>query len=395
MELKLPHGFKIAGVHAGVKQASKQEDVSLFVALQPCVAAGTYTTNLVHAYSVDWNRAITPTGNCRAIVANSGNANACTGKRGEADTREMAQLAASQIGASADQVLVLSTGIIGHFLPMEKIIAGIADAAQRAANNTDAIHAVSRAMMTTDTKPKIVAREISLDTKPVRILGFAKGAGMIGPNMATMHCVILTDASLTAEQAATSLKRAVDLSFNCVSVDGHMSTSDSCLMLASGDQQGIDDRGLQLFEKSLTDVCIELAQKIASDGEGATHMITIEVAGCQQTSDAQKIAKNIANSALVKTALAGNDPNWGRIVSAAGYAGVTFDPDACELSINRTQVFSQGMPTDFDAAALSESMKSNWETLLQIRVGSGASSCRFWTCDLTAEYIRINADYHT
>jgi len=395
-EHELPTGFKLAGVSAGIKQASNCEDVSLFVSERAAVAAGMYTTNLVHASSIDWNRAITPTANCRGVVVNSGNSNACTGPRGERDTREMARLAADELATEPEQMLVLSTGIIGHFLPMDKIGFGIKAAAGQLNDDAASIRSAARGIMTTDTKQKIASRKIRLGDREVRVIGFAKGAGMIGPNMATMLCVLLTDAPLSPEQAAAVLKDAVELSFNSVSVDGHMSTSDAAILLASGDQRDpLGTENVEFFARGLSGVCTDLARLIAEDGEGASHLITIEVAGCQTAANARKIAKTIANSALVKTAIAGNDPNWGRIVSAAGYSGVIFDVAQCKLSVNGTAVFANAMPTDFDAAQLSQNMRENWETMIRIEFGEGDAGCRFWTSDLTAEYIRINADYHT
>lgn len=394
-EFILPRGFKLSGIHAGIKQASTQNDLALFVADTDSVASGTYTTNFVRSSAVLWNESRTPMTNCRAIIVNSGNANACTGKRGEDDTREMARLAAEAVGASPDQILVMSTGIIGHFLEMEKVTAGVKSAASSLTDDNQAIHHAAQAIMTTDLREKIAARTFQQNGNDFQLIGFAKGAGMIGPNMATMLSVILTDAPLTAGQSAASLSAAVNASFNCVSVDGHMSTSDTCLMISSGNPQGESSLDTDGFTNTLTELCVSLAKQIADDGEGATHLITIDVSGCNSANDAQLIAKTIANSALVKTAIAGNDPNWGRIVSAAGYAGVPFQPAGCSLSINGTQVFSAGMPTNFDAARLSAEIKANRETLIEISFSEGDQRCQFWTCDLTAEYVHINADYHT
>ncbi len=397
MSIRVPQGFQLAGVHCGIKQASETEDLTLLVAEKPAVAAGVYTKNLVHAAPVAIDRQRTPSARIRAVVVNSGNANACTGNRGLRDAREMTRQAAAACGAEEDQALVLSTGIIGEFLPMKKISAGIEAAKSRLGSDETALVSAARGLMTTDTTHKLAGRTLSLGGREVLITGLAKGAAMIGPNMATMLGVILTDAVLEPQAAQLALGSAVDVSFNCISVDGHTSTNDSVLLLASGatGDEPLAGNDLAAFNEALEEVCVELAQLIPADGEGATHLITIEVAGCRHPVDAHTIAKTVANSPLVKTAVAGADPNWGRIVSAAGYSGVPFDPAGVSLRVNGFLLYEAGAPVAFDEAVVSESIRDNRDTLLRLDLSDGDAAGRFWTSDLTAEYVRLNADYHT
>ncbi|MGI9428970.1 MAG: bifunctional ornithine acetyltransferase/N-acetylglutamate synthase, partial [Bythopirellula sp.] len=248
-----------------------------------------------------------------------------------------------------------------------------------------------------DTVHKLRSRQIELDCGPVQITGIAKGAAMIGPNMATMLALIMSDAPLSVEAAQAGLKDAIDESFNCISVDGHTSTSDTVVLLANGaaGDQPLKNGDLAKFQATLVEVCEDLAQSIPADGEGASHLITVEVHGCQSREDAITIAKTIADSPLVKTAITGADPNWGRIVSAAGYAGIGFDPTKVSLLINGMLLYEHGAPVKFDAAAVSESIKADRDTGIVLLLDEGGASARFWTTDLTAEYVRLNAEYHT
>jgi len=330
-------------------------------------------------------------------VINSGNANACTGERGMEDARRMARLAADACGAGEEQALVLSTGVIGEYLPMDRVASGIEAAAARLAADEAALHAAAVGMMTTDRTEKLAGRTLSLSGSEIRITGIAKGAGMIGPNMATMLAVVMTDAALSPPQAQDALKAAADDSFNCISVEGHTSTNDTLLLLASGAAASmpLDGPRLDAFCEALGDVCRELALKIPADGEGATHLIAIEVRGCASRGHAVRIARTVAQSALVKTAVAGADPNWGRIVSAAGYAGVPFDPSRLSLRLNGFLLYCDGAPARFNAAAVSDSIRENPQTHILLELAEGNAAGRHWTSDLTAEYVRINADYHT
>ena len=436
MTIPVPKGYRLAGVHCRIKRDPQKNDLVLVVSGVPAVAAGVYTQNVVHSATVALDRSRTPSDRIRAVVINSGVANACTGRRGMEDARKMAALAAAACGAEEDQALVMSTGVIGEFLPMKKIEQGIASAAGLLGSDEESLLAAARGMMTTDTVPKLAGRTVepvlhrssnnelgatavsavplrkhgqdargtrqikcdgSPDRHSVQITGMAKGAAMIGPNMATMLTVILTDATLDPTAAQDTLAAAVDESFNCISVEGHTSTSDTALLLANGasDAGPLTGEELAAFRLALGEVCVELARAIIADGEGATHLITVEVAGCADAQSARRIAKTISNSALVKTAVAGADPNWGRIVSAAGYAGVPFNPEEVGLRVNGMLLYQGGAPVDFDAEAVSDSIRTGRDVLIQLRLSEGDLAARFWTTDLTAEYIRLNANYHT
>ncbi len=396
--MHLAKGYRFAGRHCGIKAKSKKLDLSLIVSDRPAGAAGVYTRNLVRGAPVVWNEALTPGSEFRAVVVNSGIANACTGQRGLADAREMARVTGQVCRSAAEQVLVMSTGVIGTFLPMEKIAAGVEQAAAELGTSPEHFSAAARGMMTTDTVEKTASRSLSLpDGRTITISGMAKGAAMIGPNMATMLAVILTDASLPPEVLQEVLREVNEKTFNCISVEGHTSTSDMVLLLANGAAGESEWAGEKLdrFSDSLKEVCLELARSIPADGEGADHLITIDVLGAVNAASARRIAKTVAESALVKTAVAGGDPNWGRIVSAAGYAGVPFDPMQVQLMLNDHLLYREGTPVDFDEAAVSRSMKENREVHIELRFAEGESNVRFWTTDLTQEYVHLNADYRT
>ncbi len=397
MSIHIPHGFRFAGVHCGIKRNRDKPDLTLVVADRPVTAAGVYTQNRICAAPVQWDRQQTPNGHTRAVVINSGNANACTGPQGLEDAKSMCALVADACQLDPAAVLVMSTGIIGQPLPMEKIAAGITAAAGQLAADQPAVQDAARGIMTTDTVPKWASRALELPGKTVRLLGLAKGAGMIGPQMATMLGLIVTDAALAPDAAQEMLADVCDQTFNCISVEGHTSTNDTVILLASGAAaaEPLSGPDRQAFHTVLLDLCAQLARSIPADGEGATHLITIDVRGCQQPADARRIARSVANSPLVKTAIAGGDPNWGRIVSAAGYAGVEFDADQVDLEINGYAVYRQGAPLAFDAAEVSDSIRAQRETSIELSVGRGPAAARFWTTDLTAEYVQINADYHT
>lgn len=395
----LPEGFKFAGVVAGIKTRKDAKDITLIVSDTECVAAGTYTTNQVVAAPVLLCRERTPGNHLRGLVVNSGNANACTGTRGLEDARRMGQLAAQAVGATRDDsMLVMSTGVIGRFLPMEKIEAGIQLAATKLEHSVDAYHNAADGICTTDAFRKITSRSVQVDGKTYTISGMAKGAGMIGPKMATMLGCVITDAPLTPEQAKRLLQVAVDRSFNCISVEGHMSTNDSVVLLSNGIGRGLlafDSKAEAAFGEQLTSMCIELAKQIPDDGEGATHLIEIHVAGAASDADANAIARNVAMSNLVKTAITGGDPNWGRIVSAAGYAGVPIEPSLLALKLNGFPLFDKGEPIAFVAKEVSESIKSKKLTTIELLVGSGAGHASHWTSDLNCEYVRFNSEYTT
>lgn len=397
MSIRVPQGYRMSGAYCGIKRDATRYDMSLVISDHPATAAGVYTQNLVCAAPVQWDRSHTPSDRIRAVAINSGNANACTAERGLRDARQMASLAAQCCGAEGDQALVLSTGVIGEFLPFEKITRGIERLAGQLGRDEDSLVAAARGMMTTDTVHKLAGRTLQLAGRTIQITGMAKGAAMIGPNMATMLGLILSDARLEPSAAQSMLKQAAEVSFNCISVEGHTSTNDTVLLLANGAAGGevLTGADLEAFGQALTEVCTELARAIPNDGEGATHLITIEIVGCRTRADALKIAKEVANSALVKTAIHGADPNWGRIVSAAGYAGVSFDPGGVSLHLNGFHLYQGGTPVPFDAQAVSTSIGAQREVLVQLGFREGDVGLRFWTSDLTADYIHLNADYHT
>jgi glutamate N-acetyltransferase/amino-acid N-acetyltransferase len=397
--MHLPLGFRFAGLHAGIKKNPAKEDFTLVHCPTGAVAAGVYTTNLVYAAPVAFDRPRTPSADIRVVAVNSGNANACTGERGLQGAQEMARLAAAAVGADEKQALVMSTGVIGVFLPMDKIAAGATAAAKKLGEDEAAFLAAARGILTTDKGMKIASRSLEIGGQTVRLAGMCKGAGMIGPNMATMLAILTTDAALTPVMAQEVLKTAVDGSFNCISVEGHMSTNDTVLLLASGrattHHSPLTGSDLATFQSALSALCTELAVQIPDDGEGASHLIVLDVAGARTRDDARRIAQTMANSALVKTAVSGGDPNWGRIVSAAGYAGVPFDPAGVDLAVNGFPLYQRGAPVPFDAKTVSNSIKSNRQTSIVLTLREGTAAIRFWTSDLNADYVRFNADYTT
>ncbi|MDO4586889.1 MAG: bifunctional glutamate N-acetyltransferase/amino-acid acetyltransferase ArgJ [Planctomycetia bacterium] len=398
MAFLLPKGYRFAGVHCDVKPNTTKLDLSLIVSDRPATAAGVYTQNLVCGAPVQLDRLRTPGAGFRAIVVNSGVANACTGEQGFQNAETMAALTAEAIGAAQDQTLVMSTGVIGIQLPMNKIEAGIKEAASKLSSSYEHFNLAASGMMTTDTVRKTASRSLTLSNgKTIVLCGMGKGAAMIGPNMATMLVVLITDAALDPGDAQTMLKRVADETFNCISVEGHTSTSDTVLFLANGaaESSPLKDQDQELLAAALKDLCAELAQMIPNDGEGVSHLITIDVYGCKDRESAKTIAKTVANDALVKTAICGADPNWGRIVSAAGRTGVSFDPMKVSLKINGFDLYQNGTPLPFDKQTVSQSIRDNRKTHFELFFQEGEASIRFWTSDLTAEYVHLNADYTT
>jgi glutamate N-acetyltransferase/amino-acid N-acetyltransferase len=389
-----PEGFRAAGVAAGIKSAGP--DVALIVSDFPAHAAAVFTTNRVQAAPILVTREhLRAThGRARAIVVNSGNANACTGAQGLEDARRMATLAGQALDVPAEQVLVASTGIIGHALPMDRLNEGIQAAA--AALATDAAPAAA-AIMTTDLVPKAAAVEYEFGGQVVRVGGICKGSGMIGPHLATMLAFLTTDADVWPEVLQPALAATAARTFNCTTVDGDTSTNDTLAILANG-RSGAAVRpnspALHAFEAALEQVCTELSRALARDGEGATKLIEIQVRGARNAADARRIAMTMANSPLVKTAFFGNDPNWGRLMMAAGRAGVRFDADRAALWIGDVQLVRQGEALPFDHAAAVTAMKQP-EVSVTFELAEGASSARVWTCDFSYDYVRINAEYHT
>jgi glutamate N-acetyltransferase/amino-acid N-acetyltransferase len=398
----LPIGFRFAGVSSSIKSRPGAKDVTLIVSDGPCVAAGVYTTNQIVAAPVVVSRSRTPSSSIRGIVVNSGNANACTGTKGHQDAIEMTRLAAAAVvpkgNLTAEQFLVMSTGVIGRFLPMEKVKTGIQAAASELAATEQGFLNACDGILTTDIARKTAERRFVLGGWETNIVGMCKGAGMIGPRMATMLAIIITDAPLEPAQAQRLLQAAANKSFNCISVEGHMSTNDSLVMLAArttSDRPALSTADEAAFVEQLTALAIELAKKIPDDGEGATHLIEIRIRGANTDSDADLVARSVALSNLVKTAITGGDPNWGRIVSAAGYAGVPIRPEFTALQINDIPLFDKGEPLPFDATKVSQSIKTSKLTQIDLQVGMGPGTATHWTTDLNTEYVRFNSEYTT
>jgi glutamate N-acetyltransferase / amino-acid N-acetyltransferase len=307
----------------------------------------------------------------------------------------MTAIAAASVGCDPRQMLVCSTGVIGRLLPMQVMEAGIPPAAKELASGSDALDRAARAILTTDTRTKVRTRALNVNGIDINITGFAKGAAMIGPNMATLLAFVLTDAPIAVDDLAALAPIAADQSFNCISVEGHTSTNDSLIFLANGDGPKLKGDALAHFRQAAIGVCADLARDMAADAEGASHLVTIHVEGTRTDAEARKIAKTIAESALVKTAIFGADPNWGRIVSAAGYAGVVFEEPQLSLTLGDFLLYDAGTPMPFDAAAVSAYMKANRELTMRLTFTLGNCRCTFYTCDLTHDYVRLNADYTT
>ena len=395
-----PVGFSAGAVRAGIKPSGKL-DLAAILSDRPAVATAVTTQNRFPGAPVVVVRERVAAGRpMRGGVVNAGISNVCTGKKGLADAREMARLAAVAAGAGEEDFFVASTGVIGVPLPMDRIAAAMPELARSL--SPEGWRDFSHAIMTTDTVPKVSHRTLRLANAPAgtpapTILGICKGVGMIEPNMATMLAFLVTDYPVPADAAGAMLRRVVDRTFNRVTVDGDTSTSDMAILLANGaacSRDVVDEADDAHFEAALGEVCEELTRMIARDGEGATHLIVIEVEGAPGDGEAHRIAKTIANSPLVKTAIFGRDPNWGRICAAAGRAGVDFDPRHVSLHLQGTEIFAAGGPVAFDRAALSEALRAD-EVLIQLRVGSGPGHARVWTCDLTYDYVKINAEYTT
>ena len=416
-------GFRFAGVACDLKPQTaayggRALDLALIVSDAPCAAAGVFTQNRFPAAPVLYDRAALQANPAamRAVVINAGNANACTGQQGLADAARMAALAEAELGLPAGSALVMSTGVIGVPLPMDKVEAGIREAGTPArsvppggsaqtgqSRNThtavaglrpshDGVQLAAQAIMTTDTKPKLAARWVG----GASLMGIAKGAAMIHPNMATMLAVVVTDAVVEPAELHATLRCAVDRSFNAISVDGDTSTNDTVLVLANGLAGPVDPA---TFETALTEVCIDLAQQIVRDAEGATKFVTVRVSGAASEADARQVAQTIAASLLVKTAVYGGDPNWGRVLAAAGRSGVALDPARAALWFSgdgggEYQVVAAGAPLPYDEAEAARIFACH-ELLIHLDLGAGAAGATVWTSDLTHDYVSLNAHYRT
>jgi glutamate N-acetyltransferase/amino-acid N-acetyltransferase len=391
----LARGYRYAGVHCGIRPDPERRDLALVVSDRPAAAAGVFTQNRVVAAPVRVCRERLPAEDVRGVVVCSGNANACTGEQGLADARRMTAVAAEAVGCRPEQVVVGSTGVIGRPLPMGEVEAGVWAAAGRLADGAPALGQAADAIRTTDTRIKVSTRSFTGGGAEVRVTGFAKGAAMIGPNMATMLAFVLTDAPVAAGHLAGLARRAAEQTFNCVSVEGHTSTNDSLLFFANGAGARLEGAARDAFDRAATAVCADLARAIAADAEGATHLVTVEVSGLPTDADARRVARAVADSALVKTAIFGADPNWGRVVSAAGYAGVPFEEKNLSFRLGDRLLYRAGTPQPFDAAAASAYLRENREVWLRLEFDLGSGRCTFWTCDLGYEYVRLNAEYTT
>jgi glutamate N-acetyltransferase/amino-acid N-acetyltransferase len=387
-------GFQASGVAAGLKKNGRN-DLGLMVSRVPAIAAGVFTQNRVQAAPVVLDRERIKTGVCQAVLVNSGNANCCTGEQGLRDAREMARLAASALDIPEESVLVASTGVIGQPLPVDKIQKALPALVQSL--SPDGFILLAEAIMTTDTVPKVVSRKGMLDGKGFTVTGTAKGAGMIAPNMATMLCFVCTDVGATADQLHRCLYASVQQSFNRITIDGDTSTNDTALILANGLSGAIiqSPANLAVFQDILDDVLVTLAKMLVKDGEGATKLVEIRVRGAATDKDARKIADTVAGSNLVKTAIFGEDANWGRILAAAGRAGVAFDPERMDILFNDVLMFSQGSGLGATVEDEVTKVLKLPEFAITLDLHSGNCQTSVWTCDFSVEYVRINADYRS
>ncbi len=396
-------GFLAGAIHCGIKQSGKP-DLAMLVSRVPATGAAVFTTNKVVGAPVIVGRKHIRRGVAGACIINSGCANVCTGRRGMDDALEMCDrtavaLAHYGIAVQSCDVLPFSTGVIGHYLPMDRVRAGIAALTPLIGDSAEHGEAFANGILTTDLKTKTAFTQLTIGRRKVTIAGCCKGSGMIAPNMATMLAFVATDAAISAAALRRALRQVTDESFNCVTVDQHTSTSDTFAVLANGmaenprlESASVGWRG---FTKALGVVCDSLARQIAADGEGATKLVIVRVTGAANNTDAKKAAMAVANSPLVKTAIHGEDPNWGRFVSAAGYSGARMNPDQSRCAVGSITVFRNGRPTAAPLAELRKTMQLS-EVHITLDIGTGGKgTCRVYTCDLSREYITINADYHT
>lgn len=398
-------GFRAVGVSCGLKQ-SGQPDLALVLAERPCAAAAVFTRNVFKAAPVLYDMALLERtgGRCQAVVINAGNANAATGRQGQRDAEQMARWVEAACGLPADSAFVMSTGVIGRRLPLDKIEQGIQAAGrlirqEAGRRGQDA----ARAIMTTDLAPKEAYVETHIDGRAVHLAGMAKGSGMIHPDMATMLAVVVTDAAIEPAVLQAALRQAVNRSFNRITVDGDTSTNDTVLALACpvgpwADQPPLNERspaGWNAFTQALTELCTSLARAIARDGEGATKLLEIVVRGAATEAEAEAAAKTMATSPLLKTAMFGNDPNWGRALAAIGRSGARVDPERVSLWLGEYHLVRDGEPLPFDAAAVSNWLKGSQEVKIEADLAAGQAGATVWSCDLSYKYVEINAEYHT
>ncbi len=395
-------GFRAAGVHAGVKtHAAWKKDVALILSDVDCAAAAVFTKNVVKAAPVRVDIAHLFDGKARAIIANSGNANACA-PDGEANAERMCAAAAKAVGCQPEDVLVSSTGVIGQRINVEAIEACVPELYAALERSSDASDAAAHAIMTTDTVKKEAAVEAAVGGKTVRLGGIAKGSGMIHPNMGTMLCFLTTDCAISSEMIKTALLETARVSFNRISVDGDTSTNDTCCVLANGlaGNAVIAEKGpdYDAFLDALKTLCTQLAREMAADGEGARHLITCTVQGAKNEESAETISKSVISSTLTKAAIFGSDANWGRVLCAMGYSGEAFDPDKVDVHFaskaGDIQVCAQGRGLAFDED-LARKILMEPEIEINISMQEGTGLCTCWGCDITYDYIKINGDYRT
>ncbi len=387
-------GFKAAGIFCGIKR--KKKDLALIYSELPCTTAGTFTLNKVKAAPLLISQeVIKKSEHTKAVLINSGNANACTGDEGFNDALDMQKWCAEKLNIFTNEVLISSTGVIGQKMPMEKIKSGIDEIVNQLSEQGG--FSAAEAIMTTDTKIKSFAYEVKLKKSNVIIGGICKGSGMIMPNMATMLGFISTDAAVEKSLLSELLVNSVQKSFNKISVDGETSTNDMVVLLANG-ASGVaiekDTEDMKIFQEALTSLCILMAKSIVSDGEGATKLVTVNVKNVKSQVDADLIGKSIANSSLVKTAIYGADANWGRILSAAGQSGADFEPSKVSILFNDLPVLLPNYSLVLDEEQASKILSQS-EFSINIDINNGIENSTWWTCDLTEEYVRINADYRT
>ena len=396
-------GFSAAGLRAGIKPSSPADknDLGLLVSEVPCAAAGVFTTNLVKAAPVTLDAEQLKDGTARVVIANSSIANACAPDGEETCRREM-ELVSSALGCPASEVLVSSTGVIGVRLNVEAIEAALPDLVSGLAHGPEASDAFARAIMTTDTVKKEISYEFEAGGKTAHIGGVSKGSGMIHPQMGTMLCYLTTDAAVSTDMLDRALRDVVGKTFNRISVDGDMSTNDTCIVLSNGlagnpviDAPGAD---YDAFRAALYEVCLYLCRLMAKDGEGATHLMTCRVAGAADESSAERIAKSVINSSLTKAAVFGADANWGRVLCAMGYSGAAFDPEAVTIAFASDKgsvlVCENGRGVDFSEEKAKEVLREE-EVIIDIALSEGDAEATCWGCDLTYDYVKINGDYRT
>jgi glutamate N-acetyltransferase/amino-acid N-acetyltransferase len=391
----IPEGFLFSAGEAAIKKPGRK-DVALIYSKTEANVAGAFTTNRVKAAPVRLDMEKIKSGRGQAIIVNSGNANVCTGRKGMQDAAETASLTAKNLKIKPSLVYVCSTGVIGTPMPMEKI-RGIIPTLTANLGRASLRH-IASAIMTTDTFPKVIAKKIKIKNRTGTMTGICKGAGMIAPNMATMLCFIMTDIAIEKRALGKALKDAVRKSFNRITIDGDRSTNDTALIMANGmlgnSEIKENSASFKIFKKSLDDITYELSRLIVKDGEGATKLITIAVEGAADWKEAEKAAFSVANSNLVKTAVYGNDANWGRIMAALGYSGIKFNEEKVSIHLGNIKVVNKGIGTGKDAEA-NNYLKNNSEVSILINLNKGHASAKVLTCDLTEEYIRVNADYRT